>query len=525
MPISRQKLLARPLPQDSAGAGPTTLTPDWQLAVKRIRLLAIAVIGLWVFEGLLGILLFALAPEFFADRHSIGLPNLFWAVLPSLAVLLIFRIQRVPLRARAGIGITFVVLVCVLIAVGEVNRPWWTDGGRSQGLPWVSVWLLLVPLVVPIPVRKGVGRALFLSGIPPVVLFTGVTWFDLPAAPITAYLDYFVPCLLTSVLGAFIARMIHRLTRQVREAQRLGSYHLEEQIGSGGMGEVWRARHNMLVRPAAIKLIRPEKLAEGVGEEQSSLIDRFQLEAQATATLRSPHTVELYDFGMAQDGTFFYVMELLDGLDLEKLVQRFGPVRPSRVVFLMRQMCESLADAHANGLLHRDIKPANIYVCRVGQRSDFVKILDFGLVRWTQVSRESLALTADQAVLGTPAFMAPEVVSGEAGDHRLDLYSLGCVGYWLLTGSFVFQADTPLAMAVAHVKQEPVPPLKQSELEIPPDLDRIIMDCLAKNPADRPQTAAILAARLADCDFGEAWSDRFARSWWDTHLPVESHNP
>jgi hypothetical protein len=522
MPISRDKLLAKPPPRDSADADLTAPTIDREFAVNRIRMLAIAVIGLWVFERLLGVLLFALAPEVFADRHSFGLPNLFWAVLPSLAIFLIFRFKRIPLPMRFGIGIAYVMLVCVLIAAGEVSKPWWTDGGRLPGLPWVSVWLLLVPLVVPIRAPRGAGRAIVLSIIPPGVLFAGVTWFGLPAAPITAYPDYFVPCLITSVLGAFIARMIHRLTRQVREAQRLGSYHLEEQIGSGGMGEVWRARHNMLVRPAAIKLIRPEKLTAGVGEEQSSLVDRFQLEAQATATLRSPHTVELYDFGMAEDGTFFYVMELLDGFDLEKLVQRVGPLQPNRVVFLMKQICESLADAHANGLIHRDIKPANIYVCRVGQRSDFVKILDFGLVRWTQLSRDSLALTADQTMLGTPAFMAPELVSGEPGDHRLDLYSLGCVGYWLLTGGFVFPADTPLAMAVAHAKQEPVPPSKHSELQIPSDLDRIIMDCLAKNPADRPPSAADLAARLDECDCGEAWSDKFARSWWDTHLPVKS---
>jgi serine/threonine-protein kinase len=312
---------------------------------------------------------------------------------------------------------------------------------------------------------------------------------------------------------------MYRLRKEAQEAQRLGSYLLEEQIGSGGMGEVWRASHKMLVRPAAIKLIRPERLKQALGPAEDPMIDRFQLEAQATASLRSPHTVELYDFGVSEDGTFHYVMELLEGLDLERLVERFGPLQPDRVIFLLEQACDSLADAHANGLIHRDIKPANIYACRLGQRTDFVKVLDFGLVKWTDTGDESLALTAEQAVLGTPAYMAPELVAGEPADHRADLYSLGCVGYWLLTGQLVFEVDGSLAMAVAHVKNTPVPPSERSELEIPAELERIIMDCLAKDPAERPQTAAELAVRLASCD-GGGWSRREAREWWDTHLPA-----
>jgi serine/threonine-protein kinase len=276
----------------------------------------------------------------------------------------------------------------------------------------------------------------------------------------------------------------------------------------------------MLVRPAAIKLIRPEMLKQAMGTAEASVVDRFQLEAQATANLRSPHTVELYDFGVAEDGTFHYVMELLEGLDLERLVKRFGPLQPSRVAFLLEQACDSLADAHANGLIHRDIKPANIYACRVGIRTDFVKVLDFGLVKWTDTGDESLALTTEQAVLGTPAFMAPELVAGEPADHRVDLYSLGCVGYWLLTGQLVFKAEGSLAMAVAHVNKAPVPPSERSELGIPEELEGIIMDCLAKDPSDRPQTAAELAARLASCDSGD-WTNEAAREWWDTHLPAD----
>ncbi len=461
-----------------------------------------------------------ISPEFFAGRSELGLPNSFWTVPPSILVLVLLRIQKIPWQVKLGLTIVYVFTITVIIAAGDVTTAWWIDDRRIDGLPWVSMWILLVPIVIAIPWRRQIGRALFLSAIPPLVLYAGTKWFDVPEAPLIAYLDFTVPSLIAVTLGAILANMMYRLRKEAHEAQQLGSYVLEEQIGSGGMGEVWRASHNMLVRPAAIKLIRPERLKQAVGTAEASAVERFQLEAQATASLRSPHTVELYDFGVAEDGTFHYVMELLEGLDLERLVNRFGPLQPGRAIFLLEQVCDSLADAHANGLIHRDIKPANIYTCRLGQKIDFVKVLDFGLVKWTDTGGESLALTTEQAVVGTPAFMAPELVAGDSADHRVDLYSLGCVGYWLLTGQFVFEAEGSLAMAVAHVKNEPVPPSERSELKIPSELDGIIMSCLAKDPSSRPQTAAELAARLASSDSGD-WTNEAAREWWDTHLPAD----
>jgi serine/threonine-protein kinase len=481
--------------------------------------MAMALIGLWVFELFLEYLVYKVSQDFFTGRTQFGLPNSSWTVPPSILVLALAGIQKIPWQVRLGFVIAYVFTVTVIIAAGEVSAAWWIDGRRFDGLPWVSMWILLVPIVIAIPWRRQIGRGIFLSAIPPLVLYAGTKWFGVPEAPFVAYLDFTVPSIIAAALGVILANMMYRLRKEAQEAQRLGSYLLEEQIGSGGMGEVWRASHKMLVRPAAIKLIRPERLKQALGPAEDPMIDRFQLEAQATASLRSPHTVELYDFGVSEDGTFHYVMELLEGLDLERLVERFGPLQPDRVIFLLEQACDSLADAHANGLIHRDIKPANIYACRLGQRTDFVKVLDFGLVKWTDTGDESLALTAEQAVLGTPAYMAPELVAGEPADHRADLYSLGCVGYWLLTGQLVFEVDGSLAMAVAHVKNTPVPPSERSELEIPAELERIIMDCLAKDPAERPQTAAELAVRLASCD-GGGWSRREAREWWDTHLPA-----
>jgi serine/threonine protein kinase len=216
------------------------------------------------------------------------------------------------------------------------------------------------------------------------------------------------------------------------------------------MGEVWRAKHRLLARPAAIKLIRPEVLGAGSDAEHRTVLQRFEREAQATASLSSPHTIRVFDFGAAQDGRFYYVMEFLHGRDLETLVQEFGPLPADRVLYLLRQVCHSLAEAHARGMVHRDIKPANICLCRAGLDYDVVKVLDFGLVKLGAVNA---TLAGDQMISGTPAFMAPEViVGGGVVDGRADIYAIGGVAYYLLTGQLVFEADSPIQMLRHHKK-------------------------------------------------------------------------
>ena len=212
-------------------------------------------------------------------------------------------------------------------------------------------------------------------------------------------------------------------------------------------------------------------------------------------------------------------MELLSGMDLEALVRRFGPLEPARVIYLLRQVCDSLADAHGHGLLHRDIKPANIVLSRAGQQCDFIKVLDFGLVKSLHAEPGENERTGRVDAIGTPSVMAPEAVRGQPQDHRADLYGLGCVGYWLLTGEQVFAADSALAMAAAHAKDTPEPPSRRSELQVPPELDGIILDCLAKDPARRPSGANELEERLAACSCPDAWNPQKARAWWDIHLP------
>ncbi|HWB40287.1 MAG TPA: serine/threonine-protein kinase, partial [Gemmatimonadales bacterium] len=306
---------------------------------------------------------------------------------------------------------------------------------------------------------------------------------------------------------------------EVKRARELGSYHLEEKLGEGGMGEVWRARHRMLARPAAIKLIRPSYAGDARSGVSADAARRFEREAQVIARLRSPHTVDLFDFGVDDTGAFYYVMELLDGLDTDSLVRRFGPIPAERAIYLLRQVCHSLSEAQSYGLVHRDIKPANIFLCRYGEEYDFVKVLDFGIVGAVRDPAEtSPAITGENGIRGTPAFMAPEQAMETEVDGRADIYAVGCLAYWFLTGHLVFTAESPIGLILKHAQTPPPRPSSRTELAIPAALDELVLACLAKDPADRPQTARELSRRLGEVDGAGTWTQDRARDWWATHL-------
>jgi serine/threonine protein kinase len=280
-----------------------------------------------------------------------------------------------------------------------------------------------------------------------------------------------------------------------------------------------------LARPAAIKLIRPSALGANSPNGPLELTKRFEREAQVTATLRSPHTIVVYDYGVALDGTFYYVMELLEGYSLQTLVARFGPVPPERAVHMLIQACDSLAEAHAAGMVHRDIKPANLFACRLGNAVDFVKVLDFGLVKTLGLNGRGMEdLTNSDALTGTPAFMAPEVAIGtHPVDGQTDLYALGCVAYWLLTGQKVFPGSKAMQVMIDHARTEPVPVSLRAPQPVPEALEKIVMRCLRKDPAERPATARELARELTALGLANAWSEQRARQWWLEHpaTPVE----
>jgi len=320
---------------------------------------------------------------------------------------------------------------------------------------------------------------------------------------------------LGAALGASQGPVLEIGDQLLDNGVRVGSYTLLERLGSGGMGEVWLARHRLLARPAAVKLVRES--AFSWGEEGQVVRQRFAREAHATAELQSPHTVQLFDFGTTETGGFYYVMERLRGMDLQRMVERFGPIPEARAIALLKQACLSLAEAHGLGLVHRDVKPANLFVCRLGREYDFLKVLDFGVVsRHRRASSEPV--TVSGLILGTPAFLAPELVSERtAFDCRADIYALGCVAYWLLAGQPPFNSTDPMVLLADHARTVPQPPSTRRPGTISPEMDALVLACLEKDPANRPSSAEVLGGQLDALSIAAPWDQRLARAWWEQH--------
>src|SRR4051812_10396121 len=427
----------------------------------------LALVGKTLFLVSFGFYLFLLAsmtvvggaPFLAVVKGPIALGHLAASWTMALFWLLASR-PSISVRSLGSIDAVGFVLACSFLSV----MTWNVEGQILQVLLALTVTVMIRAILVP----SRPGRTMVLSAL--VFLPTVIVCIARhhPTALLPGFSESYqkqymtLNTVLWSVLGTTLATITSRVTyglrKQVAEANELGQYILEEKIGGGGMGEVWRARHRLLIRPAAIKLIRPQ-----MSGDPELLLRRFEREARATAALKSPHTVQLYDFGTTQDGRLYYVMELLDGLDLDSLIRQYGPLPAERVVHILRQVCSSLQDAHGNGLVHRDIKPANVVVSRAGTTFDFVKVLDFGLVKLDTARRaedDAVAkLSTEGSTSGTPAFMAPEVVLGDAvTDHRVDLYALGCVAYWLLTGKMVFEGESAIQVMVHHAHTPPPPP-------------------------------------------------------------------
>ncbi|MEO8031452.1 MAG: serine/threonine-protein kinase [Gemmatimonadota bacterium] len=486
---------------------------------RRVGAVALVFAGLWT----IALLFNSLAARLMGHLAIIeavwpypGVP----IALVGLAASLIMTVLAWKLSDRPhlllDISAGFLVFVCFLAAL----LTQWLPSPVTPRISWLCVMILSYPAIVPSSPARTRWVTLLAASMDPLALY--ITHLrGVPIEPGVPYLLWaFLPTYACALISVVPSRIIRSLGQQVRHARELGSYRLEEVLGKGGMGEVYRATHQMLARPAAVKLIRPEILGKSSADGALVIIERFRREAEATASLRSPHTISLYDFGATEDGTFFLVMELLDGLDLQSMVERFGPLPPDRVAYLMRQACDSLAEAHSRGLIHRDVKPSNIFACRMGLQTDFVKVLDFGLVKAQDQSSDDLLITAPEATAGTPAYIAPEVVRGDVAiDHRVDIYALGCVAYWLLTGKLVFEAPNAVQLMIQHSQAVPVPPSQRIETPIPAAFDAVVLACLAKRPDDRPADATDLSRRFGAAVEGEGWTEEKAQRWWHRHHP------
>ena len=416
--------------------------------------------------------------------------------------------------------------VCELVGFGNMAASWvWITAQASEadilrlpvpapyrvGFPAYSIslmWFALMTIygtAVPNTWRRAV---LVIGGIAatPFVVVACTWWFDPP--PIDARTEFLLYLGFWTALGfataVFGSHKLSQYRREAAEARRLGPYTLVRKLGAGGMGEVYLAQHRLLKRPCAVKVVRPDQAADPQQRE------RFEREVQATAGLTHPNAVQVYDYGHTPDGAFYYAMEYLPGLNLQDLVGRHGPLPPGRAVYLLRQVCGALREAHAAGLIHRDVKPGNVIVCDRGGVSDVAKVLDFGLVR--DVSGGAACLTQDGTIAGTPAYMAPEQASGASVDARTDIYAIGGLAYFLLTGRPVFADPSAMKVLAAHLYEPPTPPSRRRP-EVGADLEAVVLRCLAKAPADRFPDVASLEAALAACVCAGQWSPAEAAAW------------
>jgi len=519
----RHKIIARR--HDSAVArssdsGRTSRMPEEIVSdqVRRLAVFSATAGAVWAFALFMDIVVLPAAGQPGGPNwRSIGIEVC--VTLSALGMWAYMRVSPAAHHVKMNAGFVFMVVNALGIALFNA----WAAPPlefQPRQLSWATVLILVYSMIAPSTPRRTLVASLVAASMDP-LSYGVVHLLGLPAPTPVTTLILCWPNYACATIAMLPSSLLQRIGRRLREAQELGSYQLLELLGRGGMGEVWRAEHRLLARQAAVKLVRPEVLGARDDAEASIVLRRFEREAQATSVLSSPHTIQVFDFGVTDEGTFYYVMELLAGRDLESLVREFGPVPASRAIYLLRQVAHSLADAHARGLVHRDIKPANIYACRMGLEYDFVKVLDFGLVKINSRRRtgDSLA-TLDHTTTGTPAYMAPETILGDADvDRRADVYALGCVAYYLLTGQLVFEADTSMKMLMQHVHAEPIPPSQRTELPIPKELDDLVLACLQKDPALRPQNASDLFRMAQQCHACDGWGPEAAQQWWKVHLP------
>jgi len=507
----------RPRTLSPVGAG--LVAPAWAMpaellrqAAQRLRLAAIGLALAWAGAILLNSLVEAAGWHRFSPYLNVIHASM---IAASVATAWLTHSGRIGPKQLLRLSFGYQVFMALAISLGDHLEPMRTELTIHQ-ISWLCVWIVIFPVFVPAAPRWALVAGLASAATWPLGYFVGRALGN-PAVP--AHVLF-----INSSAGFIAVAAAMFAVWTIRGLQELGCYHLEEKLDHGGMGEIWRARHRMLARPVAVKLIRPELLGVKTPVEAASLVARFQREALATSALHSSHTISLHDFGVTPEGAFYYVMELLDGLDLETLVRRYGPVPPERAIHILIQACDSLAEAHATGLIHRDVKPSNILTCHWGLKWDFVKVLDFGLVKTAWNMGTDDHLTSEGTITGTPAYMAPEAALGGVPlDARVDIYGLGCVAYWLLTGERVFVGRTPVEVLLHHVKTPPLPPSERVGRELPEALEQLVLSCLAKDPDDRPPSAEWLADRLAECVTAEAWTPERARAWWEENRPASGN--
>jgi serine/threonine-protein kinase len=440
-----------------------------------------------------------------------------WFV-PALLAVAGFAVLRWPdTTARIEAFVCTVLVIGVLVsAYSDAAFLAGSAPTRTNGL------VLFVAAVLPWRVRyQAIAAATAAIAYPLFVMVTrsqipevAASWMQVPEASRDRAVQGAIAAALVAGASVVVTRVLYNVRSELRKAQKLGNYIIERELGKGGMGEVYVAHHALIRRPTAVKVMKsdPTRSAEMLG--------RFEREVQLSANLTHPNTITVYDFGRAADSdTFYYAMEYLEGLDLQRLVDRDGPMPPDRTCYILRQACGSLGEAHRAGILHRDIKPSNIFLTERGGLYDFVKVLDFGLAK--DLGPVDQELTRAGQVFGTPLYIAPELARGKSSvEGSADIYSLGCVAFFMLTGSTPFEGGSPYDVVAKHLNVEAEAPSSKASQEIPPELDAAILRCLAKKPEDRFPDMESFSDALAALPFDPPWSSDRAREWWFEHPPA-----
>jgi eukaryotic-like serine/threonine-protein kinase len=479
----------------------------------RLRILLYVAFGSFAAVGFLA----ALAPLFSppATPVTLGLQFLSLAVCLIAAGLVLILARPRPAHTVQVLNHGFAVMVSLAMAIAEVALAPELGHGR-WGVSGIGIWIVLVPLLSPASPRATLAVALACASAVPLVYLAGRV-LGQPAQSGPSLFAWIFPLYFCAGLAVVAATSLHRYRQALAAARRalheLGQYQLIRLLGQGGMGEVWLARHRLLQRSAAIKFIVPAQSTAGT--RRLALTAQFEAEASAIARLSSVHTVTLYDYGLSEEGEWYYVMELLDGIDLQAAVERWGPMPDWRVVRLLAQTCRSLAEAHAQGLVHRDIKPGNLMLCRIGDEVDMVKVVDFGLVGLGAGTVGEVGPEGASGWVGSTGYVAPEVLLGTGpGDARVDLYALGCVAWYLLTGQTVYpEASSVQEECVLHCTQAPSGVLAATGAD--PGLVTLILALLAKRPDERPATATIVRQRLLGLPCAGGFSDELVLPWWN----------
>ncbi len=495
-------------------SGATDVEPARGVLQDRLGLWAF-----WVFALSFGFYLMNLATFPLVRGPSAGLASsiLHGALLDHLAASLVYAglwfltwRTRLSMRALRILDLSALILGCTFFALmgaylmqeeGTAGRD--ATIGAYSGLLACANTVMARAIIVPsTSSRTLIGSIAAMAPLVPALVFTG-NGSAAMTVNVTAW------CTVSIAIATVGSRVIFGLRTEAARVRRLGQYTIENKIGAGGMGVVYRASHAMLRRPTAIKLLPPDRAGD------ASLL-RFEREVQMTAQLSHPNTVAIYDYGRTPDGIFYYAMEYLDGINLEDLVRQYGPQPPGRVVAVLDQVCGALNEAHGRGLVHRDIKPANVILTERGGEPDVAKVVDFGLVKPFMSGDPQVTSASSASVLtGTPLYLSPEAMTmPELADPRSDLYALGAVGYFLLTGHPVFEGATVAEIIGHHLHTEPIAPSRRDNQAVPADLEAIILQCLRKSPEKRPQSARALREALRRCDGVKPWTSDDATAWW-----------